>query len=460
MKYNQLTNHPKTKNFMKNLLVFAAATLVAAMGLGCSDSESSGPAYPENPNVVPVYKNGDNGDLSPVICISDKNHTWYQCVIKNGAATNGGKNFPTYVTGGLWVSGCTWNESGVSGVMNITVENYNADVVGTQADASSPIYFTIFPEGTPIDENMNWVSNPIRVPAQGVVRTPYVWSTQNPEINKGKTGYIVAKFPWQSDAGENYDTYRGWIKVTVDGNGSVRFGGMCVCLGGGEFFTGQMPTVGYNPEPEPEPEPFTGILEVKTGDVDNGFSSIIGTVDNDTFANFALESPDGVWAYGGDKADAWQLGGLWAQRCSWTDGSGIAELNIAVDNYGCPVVGTQANASAPIYFSVLSEGTLIDDNLAWVENSLRDASPETKGYNGGRNYFMTPYIWSGQQAALNKNQSGYIVAKCSYKNSEKNIEFGFYRTWIKVSVNGQGAVTLDGMYLCVGDQEFRTGQTE
>lgn len=198
----------------------------------------------------------------------------------------------------------------------------------------------------------------------------------------------------------------------------------------------------------------------------NGTLSPIDQVVNAAgqFYDFCFESPDGLTAapeFKGEPMTMWVSGGIWSQLKKWDADADGDKLNIAVDNYGLDVVGTQANETSPIYYSILDEGTVIDNSLPWVTNPNRSGEEtEKQGYNGGANYFMTPYVWSAQSPDTNKGKSGYIVAKFSYANSGKSIPFGFYRGWIKVSVSDTGAVTFDGMCICIGDGEFKTGQKE
>lgn len=428
---------------MKKLFMLSIVALLAATGIGCSTDGTDGPGHAvgKNPNAVPVYikyQTESSNDFTPVICVADINHAWYQCVVKNGKSPDKGKTFPTWTIGGLWTNTLDWDRNNVPGNVNISFDNYGGAVVGVQANASSPIYFSILPKGTLIDENLAWVENTTYTEAND--RAPYIWSSQSPEINVGESGYLVGKFKYEDVNGDKSGYYRGWIKVSVS-KGSVKVDGMCLCLGGGDFHTGEMPFGSYDyPEPAPV-EPKTILLAPVVGSEFN-FPAV--TVDNNnTWIGFNLPSDNGAWG----------VAGLWGHQIDWTNSAvQTGATYISIENNGGDLVGVQPDGlNTPIYYSLVPENTAIDDQLKWVSNPNYVQQSENA-------WQYVPRVWDSEKPEINKGQSGYIVGKFHYRHTAAGIADGYYRGWVKVAISADGAVTASGMCLCIGEGEFKTGQ--
>ena len=127
--------------------------------------------------------------------------------------------------GGMFYQNRGWGNSGADNIYKNAIENYGCDFVGTMHNGYG--VFTSVDEGTPIDENLAWVTNP----GGGF---PAVWKSDGFTLGDGEH-YIVTQFK-ESSAGVN--KYNAWLKVQVNGSAFTILSG-AVCLNDAPFSVGQ-----------------------------------------------------------------------------------------------------------------------------------------------------------------------------------------------------------------------------
>lgn len=195
------------------------------------------------------------------------------------------------------------------------------------------------------------------------------------------------------------------------------------------------------------------ILLAKSVNDGNEFIDFTGGVvpaSSEGFVGFYFDTPDAM------ANNTWDDGGVWSHKMVWNGQEEDQKIKVSLDNYGCDVLGT-LNEDGSMYIELKEEGFAITNDAPWIENTGRD--PEKKGYNGATGYNCAPYIWTPDYTA-NAGKSGYIISKFSYSDSGNNIDFDFYRGWVEVSVAADGSVSVKNMAICIGNEEFKAGQTK
>ena len=134
---------------------------------------------------------------------------------------------------------------------------------------------------------------------------------------------------------------------------------------------------------------------------------------------------------GGDYA----CGGLFYHNHPWAQQYGFDVYKTSIDTYGGNFVGTLHNGYG--VFTSISEGTPIDDNLAWIEID--------------RGSF--PSFWTDEGFSIGDGEH-YVVCQLMYTYSGGPVEFR--RAWIKVNVNGSEVTLIEGA-MCVNEAPFAVG---